>query len=108
MPPIREDWDNLSWKMEMGSGLSGGEDENFKAESFEGCGAACEANTDCFQFQYDGERCFIGKAIRLGEHKFIGDDKRWRSGWHQGRVRDWISQQEACDTVEFPEWEEHI
>jgi len=105
---MREDWDNFSWKVEMGSGLSGGEDENFETESFEKCGAACEANTNCFQFQYDNERCFIGKAIRLGEGRIIGDNKRWRSGWNQGRIADWISKQEACNTVEFPNWLEYI
>jgi hypothetical protein len=102
MTSPREDWDNVSWKNELGSGLSGAEDEKIKTESIDECASACEANKDCVQYVLDGETCFIGKAVRLGERKEPKDGKRWRSGWHQDRIADWISKQKTCDIRNFP------
>jgi hypothetical protein len=95
--------------MEMGSGLSGGEEggpERLITETVEECTAACEANKDCFQYVHDGKTCFLGKAIRRGESRRPEDGKKWRSGWHKGRIADWISKQKPCDTVDFPNWAE--
>ena len=108
MPDIREDWDNLSWRNEMGSGLTGGEDEKVITQSAEECAVACEANTQCFQFVLDGESCFLGKAIRLGERRDPKDGKRWRSGWNQGRIANWAADQKPCNDVKFPNWLERI
>ncbi len=74
-------------------------------ESPNSLAATCEANTQCFQFFFDRESCFIGKAIRLGEMRDPEDGKRWRSGWNQGRI---AAEQEPCDDVKFPNWFERI
>jgi hypothetical protein len=108
MPAIREDWDNLAWRVELGSGLSGTEDEKVTTQSAEECAAACEANTKCFQFVLDGEICFLGNAIRLGEARESEDGKRWRSGWNQARIADWTAKQKTCNDVKFPNWVERI
>lgn len=108
MPTIRENWDNLSWLHEMGSGLTGGEDEKFTMQSVEECSTACEANPQCFQFVFDGGSCFLGKAIRLGERRDSKDGKIWRSGWNQPRIENWIANQTTCDNVKFPNWLERM
>ncbi|KAF3910202.1 hypothetical protein ABW21_db0201910 [Orbilia brochopaga] len=108
MPAIREDWDNISWRIEMGSGLSNGEDERPKAQSAEECAKACEANTQCLQFVFDSEQCYLGKAFRLGEKRAPENGKRWRSGWNQARIAEWVAKQEVCNDVKFPNWLERM
>lgn len=106
--PQRENWDNWSWKSELGSNLSG-DNETIETTSSDACRDACEANKDCSQYTHDGEKCFISKAIRLGESKAPENEgqKVWRSGWHQGRVADWILNQNLCEMREFPTSIEH-
>ena len=107
MPAIREDWDNISWRSDLGSGLTGEDDEKVTTQSAKECAAACEANAHCFQFVLDGESCFLGKAIRLGERRNPSDGKRWRSGWNQGRIANWVTKQ-TCNGVQFPNWLERM
>lgn len=108
MPAIRDDWDNLSWRNELGAGLSGGEDEKTTVQSAEECATVCAANTQCFQFVFDGESCYVGKAIRLGETRDPEDGKRWQSGWNLDRIADWAANQELCNDIEFPNWLDRI
>ena len=91
-----EDWDNVSSKSERGSGLTGGEDKRIRPEFVDECATACEANANCKQYIHDAETCFIGKAIRLSQRKEPKNGNRWRSGWQQDRIADWISKQPSC------------
>lgn len=97
-----EDWDNISWRNELGSGLTGADDEKVPTASVDACAIACQANVECLQYVHDGDTCFLGKAIRLGERREPEKNKQWRSGWHQGRIEEWISKQALCDIREFP------
>ncbi|KAK6538946.1 hypothetical protein TWF694_010496 [Orbilia ellipsospora] len=100
MATIRDDWDNWSAVTDLGSGRKG--DEKIAAESVEECIAACEADPGCFQFAHDGQNCYLGKAIRLGERRNPEGGQKWRSGWHQARIARWADAQEACSSVIFP------
>jgi hypothetical protein len=105
---IMEDWDNVSWKVEMGSGLYGKEGEKIKTQSGYECWSACKKDQQCMQFLLDGEYCYLGKAIRLGVKRLPENGKKWRSGWHHERIQEWIAKQGACTNVQFPNWRERI
>ncbi|KAH6716806.1 hypothetical protein BKA61DRAFT_477275 [Leptodontidium sp. MPI-SDFR-AT-0119] len=106
MPAMQEDWDNYSSVVDVGSGILYEGVKRSTTQNFEECAATCEANSECVQCAFDGEACYWGKAIRLGERTMPKDGKRWRSGWNQTRILDWISKQRRCDIVKFPDWRE--
>ncbi|PVH77896.1 glycosyltransferase family 31 protein [Cadophora sp. DSE1049] len=109
MPDMQEDWDNYSSVVDVGSGILYEGVKKTTTQSFEECATTCEANTECVQYTFDGEACYWGKAIRLGERRMPEDGKHWRSGWNQTRMADWISKQPKCnDVVEFPDWRKGV
>jgi len=70
-------------------------------QSFEKCGAACQANNQCFQYVYFDETCKLGLSFRLGAYKAPNKEVSYKSGWMLPRIREW---QEA-NVCEEPEWE---
>ncbi|XMA19664.1 hypothetical protein WAI453_012455 [Rhynchosporium graminicola] len=96
MPDMQEDWDNYSNVADLWSGIpSDGANKN-STQEFEECAKICEADANCFQYSWDGQDCFRGQSIRLGERTKPGG-KKWRSGWHQPRIEEWISKQPPCN-----------
>lgn len=81
----REDWDNMHESMKIFP--------KHKAShtSFENCKAACEMDSSCFQFVYDGTTCALSDHIRLGNKRLPEENRAqtYRSGWMVGRIRDW-------------------
>lgn len=102
MPSPKEDWDNISWKLEPGAGLTQKPDEETKKDSVEACADSCMSNDECYQYMYDGEKCFIGKAFRLGQAREPKDGKKYWSGWRQDKLSAWIDGQQQCDVSTFP------
>lgn len=102
MPTMQDDWDNYSSVVDVGSGILHEGVKKSTAQNFEECTATCAANHECVQYAFDGTDCYWGKAIRLGEKIKSDDPTRWKSGWHQNRLADWIAKQEKCIDVKFP------
>lgn len=106
MPAKQEDWDNYSSVVDVGSGILQEGAKKSSTQNFEECAITCEANAECIQYVFDGETCYWGKAIRLGERRMPEGPKSWRSGWNQTRMAEWISSQAKCGVVRFPDLSE--
>jgi hypothetical protein len=93
------DWDNLaSDPGEFGS--TGGVE--WKAQSFEDCAKACEADMKCLQYVHHGDNCHIGMSVRLGHKKEADEEGIWQSGWNRTRLDDWMANRLPCDRISFP------
>lgn len=94
-----EDWQIARAKLE---GLS--EVEAAAHRSFDDCWRACDHDGWCFQFVWRNEICVLGHSFALGGPRVEEADKdRWESGWHVGRIQAWVSANEACGDIVWPE-----
>jgi hypothetical protein len=81
-------------------GRSGGIEHDLA--TFEECAEACAADEKCLQYVHNGEKCFLGLTVRLGQAKKSEDGKIWQSGWNESRIASWTAQQPPCEKVKFP------
>lgn len=88
--PERQDWDNLA--SEKGEyGKTGG--VIHETPTFHGCKEVCEKDEKCFQYSHHGNTCSIGMSVRIGSAKSADEKGAWRSGWHTGRLEEWLAKQ---------------
>lgn len=129
MPPMRENWDNLSPEVEIPldsvSDKSESKPEEDPHYSYESCEKACLSNEACLQFMFvdfiangkedqegvNGE-CHIMRGMKLGQDhppevdgKGEGAQKRWKSGWLRDRIARWIEEHQGCsiDNISWPQ-----
>jgi hypothetical protein len=85
----REDWDNADW--------DGFHEEDVQHEanlSWDACKAYCHGHGDCFQFTWHTHRCYMSRAIRLGQKKEPDgehgeEERRYIAGWDVEKIRLW-------------------
>ncbi|OCK79299.1 glycosyltransferase family 31 protein [Lepidopterella palustris CBS 459.81] len=85
LPQIRsesEAWDKLS-----------------RDDSFDRCRAVCESKTDCMQFSYTRERCYISKSMKLGYLASAHPDGM-RSGWMMERIEAFVKSMDMNECKE--------
>ncbi|KAH0433161.1 hypothetical protein CcaCcLH18_06048 [Colletotrichum camelliae] len=120
MIPERADWDNLAddrFYLDEAANkhddtqlsraklddLSPEEKEAHK--SFGQCRKACEADQNCFSFQYRDGVCGFSWAFKLGHpvRKESQEEKRRMSGWDVRKINSWIEKQGECGPVKWPD-----
>ncbi|KAH7324084.1 hypothetical protein BKA65DRAFT_79996 [Rhexocercosporidium sp. MPI-PUGE-AT-0058] len=98
IPLSRSNWDNLA--TERGDfGRTGGVSSD--ATSFEECTKACEEDDQCFQYSFHGQKCSIGRSVRLGHAKAADTEGIWQSGWNRARLTQWSKEQPLCNNITF-------
>lgn len=81
----RENWDNIHSSMKISP-------KSMAAHSsFQNCKTACELDSSCFQFVYDGTTCALSDHIRVGSKRSPEENsaRTYISGWMIERIRDW-------------------
>ncbi|KUI67521.1 hypothetical protein VM1G_03633 [Cytospora mali] len=121
--PMRDDWDNQSddwfyidfdaqdhewedWRIERAVKEEEKSEVEKKAhESFEDCIIACEAHSECFQFNWQNDCCGMMSSFRLGTpvKKEDEEKRRAKSGWNITKIKKWVEEQGECDEVIWPE-----
>jgi hypothetical protein len=81
----RGDWDNIQESMKIFPKYAASH------ISFETCKAACELDSSCFQFVYNGTTCALSDHIRVGSKRSVEGNpaQTYVSGWMIERIRDW-------------------
>jgi hypothetical protein len=108
--PLRHDWDNLSddktYYAEPDEGKTVDdwtEEEKNAHKSAEGCKKVCEANKDCYQWNFGGGQCAISWTFRMGNP--MGRDEHGRerkvSGWMLDRIQSFIKSQDCSKKVDW-------
>lgn len=94
-----DDWDNGNWD---------GWDAPPEAgiDSFEACGAYCQAHGDCVQYSWRGgqeKKCIAMRSIRYGEKAQHSDEdptQAIKAGWIEERVNQFRADRQ-CEVVQW-------
>lgn len=62
---------------------------------------ACEEDEKCFQYSFHGQKCSIGRSVRLGHAKVADGEGIWQSGWNKSRLAQWSKEQPSCNNITF-------
>lgn len=71
--------------------------------SFEGCGAFCDSQSDCFQYVHHGLTCGISRTFKLGQKTPERNGERWRSASHLTRIKAFTESNRPCSKVDWVE-----
>lgn len=99
---IRKDWDNADWDA-FPPPLEG--DPHASSHN---CELACQANDECFQWNYHLRNCWFVRSFRLGnakepsreEGRWSLEDQRFIAGWDSRKIQRWVDER-PCDVVEW-------
>ncbi|KAF2132032.1 glycosyltransferase family 31 protein [Dothidotthia symphoricarpi CBS 119687] len=84
-----DDWSNMSEDVVFSKG-------NIASKSFDQCYGACLKDSNCLQYEYAGDECRLGHAVRLGQHQSPNGNRKWTSGWMQDRIKAFVSANSPC------------
>lgn len=115
----KEDWNNAGWDGFGPPVLSKFYDHDPHA-SFDACGDACKAHSECFQYTYHLKKCTFVRSFRMGkteepgfskeysknhpnekESDWDAEDLRYMAGWDPVMIQKWMDER-PCEEVLWP------